>query len=201
MKRTTPALLTVLVLFVLVSPAIGAPATPHEREQARAFFLFITFAPALLLLMAFPVALVCRAATNLPARVAATLTERPGAASLLGAANLMLMAILGWAGEQVAILGIISALFLIALAVAVFFGFTSVAVLLGRRLFGGGPRGETVGAFALGWLVLSGLTLLPIVGFLLHLWFAAKGVGAVVLSLGGTMGEGVANSDQMGPAQ
>jgi hypothetical protein len=188
MKLATPALLTVLMLFVLVSPAFGAEATVQEKYQARAFFLFITFAPALFMLMALPVALVCRASTNFPARVAATLTEKPGAASLLGAANLMLMAILGWAGEQVAIIGIIGAVFLLALAIAVFLGFTSVAQLLGRRLFSGGPRGDSVGAFALGWLVLSGITLLPIVGFLLHLWFAAKGVGAVVLSLGSGKG-------------
>ena len=82
-------------------------------------------------------------------------------------------------------LGIVAAVFLLALAIAIFLGLTAVADLLGRRIYGHGPRGNTVGAFTLGWLVLSGITLLPIVGFLAHLWFAAKGVGAVVLSLGG----------------
>ena len=197
MKYATPALLTALLLFVLVSPAFGAEATPQEKEEAKAFFFFITFALPLILLMALPVALVCRASTSIPTKVAATLTERPGTAALLGAGNLMLMVILGWAGEHVEIIGIIAALFLLALGIAIFFGFTSVALLLGRRLFGNGPRGETVGAFALGWLVLSGLTLLPIVGFLLHLWFAAKGMGAVILSLGGTKAEPAANSDQI----
>ena len=89
------------------------------------------------------------------------------------------------AGEQVEILGIVAAVFLLALAIAIFLGLTAVADLLGRRLYGHGPRGNTVGAFTLGWLVLSGITLLPIVGFLAYLWFAAEGVGAVVLSLGG----------------
>jgi hypothetical protein len=183
MKVTTRALLTAALLLVFISPVLAdAPATAAEKEQAQAFFVFITLTPVSLLLLALPVAVLFRASTRVPERVAETLTAKPGLSLFLGAANLLLMAILGWAGNMVPLVGILAFLFLVALAIVIFIGLTSVATMIGRRLYGGDPRGNSVGAFTLGWLVLAGLTLLPLVGFLLHLWFAAKGVGAVVLS-------------------
>lgn len=184
MKVLTTVLLTAAAVFTLAPAAGAGTSTPGEDQQWRAFVGFVTFGPAALMLLALPLAIICRASTRITGRVSAALEEKPGIAPLLGAANLVLMAILGWAGGQVEIIGMIGAIFLMALAVAIFIGLTAVADLLGRRLFSGGPRGDSVGAFTLGWLVLSGITLLPIVGFLAHLWFAAKGVGAVVLSLG-----------------
>ncbi len=184
MKIVTIALLTALALIALTPTAFGAAATSGEREQTRAFIAFITFGPALFMLMALPLAIICRSSTKITGGVSTALEERSGAALLLGAANLVLMAILGWAGEQVAIIGIIGFVFLLALAVAIFIGLTAVADLLGRRIFAGGPRSQSVGAFTVGWLALAGVSLLPIAGFLAYLWFAAKGVGAVVLSLG-----------------
>ena len=184
MKIVTTVLLTTLVIIVLSPAAFAEAATAEEKEQARALFTSITFGLPLIMLMALPLAIICRVSTRITGRVSRTLEEKSGTALLLGAANLVLMVILGWAGEQVQIIGIIGAVFLLALVISIFIGLTAVADLLGRRIFSGGPRGNSVGAFTVGWLVLSGVTLLPIVGFLAHLWFAAKGVGAVVLSLG-----------------
>jgi len=201
MKIVTIALLTTLVIIVLSPAAFAEATTAQEKEQARAFIGFITFGPLLFMLMALPLAIICRASTRITGKVSAALEEKPGTALLLGAANLLLMAILGWAGEQVEIIGIIGFVFLLALAVAIFIGLTAVADLLGRRIFAGGPRSHSVGAFTVGWLVLAGVSLLPIVGFLAHMWFAAKGVGAVVLSLGGGKAAAPADFDQSSPAQ
>jgi hypothetical protein len=136
-----------------------------------------------LLLAALPLATILRARFALPANVAAVAEERPFVSVLLGAANILLVLLVFAASEGIPALGIVGALLGLALTVALALGLAAVAVGLGRRLFRDEARGESVGAFVLAWLLLAGLPLLPVVGFLVVLWFAARGVGAVMLSL------------------
>ncbi|MHC4470869.1 MAG: hypothetical protein ACYS99_07875 [Planctomycetota bacterium] len=157
-------------------------AAVKDGGQANAWFQLF-FVTIVVLLAALPLATIVRARFSIPAKVAAAAEERPFFSVLLGAANILLVALVGAAAEGVPALGVVGGLLFLALAVATLFGLTAVSVSLGRRLFRDEARGESVGAFVLAWLLLAGLPLLPWVGFLILLWFAARGIGAVLLSL------------------
>jgi len=171
----------VLVLALLAAPALAADDGEAKKQEAAAQLLFFMLFPLVTMLLALPAAAVYRSTVAFPAKVAATLEARPVVCRLLGVGNLVLVALVlaGAAGNPV--IGVIGLLLSVALALGVLVGLTAAAGSLARRFLPGREPG--LGGFLLGWLFLAGVSLLPYLGFLYHLWFAAGGLGATLLSL------------------
>lgn len=134
-----------------------------------------------LLLLALPAAVLFRIRFDFAARAARTLRARPWATRLLGAADLLLVVLLGGAAKGHRLLGVVALVLLLLLALLLFVGLAGAATDLGRRLRPAAPA-ESAASFALGWLVLAGVPLLPLFGPLVFLWMAAAAVGAPLLA-------------------
>lgn len=174
---TRMSLLAALVLVALAAPAFAGPVA-ERKDDLGPFAVW----PAAILLLAFPLATAVRAFHRAPVRIAEA-AEGPGhAARILGLANLVLLLMVGSAAKGHRVLGIVAALLLLAFAILAFLGLSAVAVRLGRRLFRREERGDGVGAFALAWLILSGLSLVPVLGLLYLLWWLTWGVGETLFA-------------------
>ncbi len=162
-----------LSLLTLAAPAVAG-------GTADAAIIGLAFYPCLILLLAAPAAVLLRATTALPSRVEAGLGARGHGARLLGALLFAAMiALLSAAKHRGAGAGTWLAL---AFGSLLLLGLAVVAVRTGRALFRDPGRGESVGAFVLGWLLLAGLSLLPVLGVLALLWQACLGLGALALA-------------------
>jgi len=176
LHRVVP--LTLLVLLALAAEALAANVGRKDDWYAGVAGL-----PASLLLVALPLAVLARATLSLPGKIAVVLEEKPFACLLLGAANLLLVTLIAGAAGQLRVVKWIVLALVIAYLVAAFLGMTGNAARLGRRLYRNEEKGDGVGAFTLGWLILAGVPLFPVLGLFVLLWFLAKGVGAVILAV------------------
>ena len=172
------ALLVPVALFASAGPASAAEGAGDGTGLA-----WMTLFPTCILLMALPLAILTRATLRLPLRIAGILEVNRFPAVLIGAGNLLLLVLLGWGAKRVPALGPVTAAVMLVLGAAALLGLTGVATNLARRLYRDEDRGGSVGAFTLAWLVVSGITLLPVAGLIVHLWLAAQGIGGVVLSM------------------
>jgi hypothetical protein len=169
--RTT---VTMLALCALAAPAFA------DGARADAAIVGLAFYPCLFMLLAAPAAILLRATTGLPSRVEAGLGVRGHGARLLGALLFAAMLVLlSVAKDRGAGAG---TWLVVAFGALLLLGLTVAAVRTGRALFREPGRGESVGAFALGWLLLAGLSLLPLLGVLALLWQASLGLGALALA-------------------
>lgn len=137
---------------------------------------------ALVLAAALPLAIVLRISTRIPERVAETLSAKPWIARAIGAADVLLCLLVAKAAPGQPALQAAAFLLWVLLAALALAGLAGVAVELARRLrpavSAPGP-----GTYAIAWLLVAGLALLPIFGWLALLWFATGGIGATLLSL------------------
>ncbi len=168
-----------LLLFVLLA---AAPAALAGDGGAWERLWGITFGPTLLMLLALPFAVVVRT-LGVPEVLCTVVEERPHVSRLVGAADVVLVLVVAGASDTVTFLKPVALVLLLLLLLAAVLGLRAVAVNLGRRLFRDPARGASVGAFTLAWLLLSGLPLLPVLGFAWFLWMAVAGIGAVPLAL------------------
>ena len=188
--RTTTTLILLVALLVASGTALAAgEATAEKKKDGEGLAAVwnsgvgVGIVTAVILLFTLPFATLLRARFSLVLRAAEATESRPYVTVLLGAANVLLVVLVAAASSAVPVIGIVALLLVIALFVGMIFGLCGVAVGLGRRLFRDEGRGESVGAFVLAWLVLSGLALLPWIGFFYLLWLASRGIGAFLLSL------------------
>lgn len=135
---------------------------------------------ALVLLGAMPLAVILRTASVPSARLAAEMAEKAFLKRVVGVVVLVLLLLVsGLAAKVPQVAGVLGLIFCAFLLVAL----AAPARHLGARLFGDEGRGDSIGAFALGWLLLAGVSLLPILGFLVFLYHLVWGIGALVLDL------------------
>jgi hypothetical protein len=177
---TRIALLTVLALLALTAPAFAEAVEEKKGDLGP-----VIFGPALLLLLALPLAVVVRALHRAPTKIAESVRGPGHVARVLGLANIVLILLVLSGAKGSKVLGVIAVLLLLAFAIAAFFGLSAAAVNLGRKLFADEARGASVGAFALAWLLLAGLSLVPVLGSLYLLWWVTWGVGATLFALFG----------------
>lgn len=137
-----------------------------------------------LLLLALPTALLFRTRFDYAARAARATEERPWATRLLGAANLLLVVLVAGAAKSRPALGVAALVLLLLLALLLLAGLSGAAITLGRRLRPDAPA-DSAASFALGWLLLAGVPLLPLFGPLCFLWLAAAAAGAPLLGVRG----------------
>jgi len=187
--KTLSILLVVLV--VLGAPAIalaaeaGGAAGDHAeitKKDGQAF-LGMMLIPAAVLLLALPAAIVFRAGVRLPGRIADTLTDRPVVSVVLGVVNVLLLVLLATAGEAVPAIGVVAGILWLVMMVVALVGLCGAATRLGRRMSGDGVNGDGLGRFTLGWLTISGVSLLPILGFVYFLWLLSGAIGGTLLTL------------------
>ncbi len=175
----------------LSPPSPGIDATVEEEsgsnEDARGVFA-LALIPALLLLVAMPVALyVATLAPDLVERAATCRSRRPVVTFLLGLGDTV--ALLAISAALAAIhptLGIIALLIAAALLAAAVVGLVGTARDLGDRLLALGDRpASPLRKLCWGWLLLAGIPLLPILGALVLLYLAPGAVGAGHLAIQG----------------
>jgi hypothetical protein len=148
-----------------------------------------------------PLALLASARADRAAeRVEGALRSSPVACSLAGFAGGLAVVLLAAAARGIPALGLPLLLVATAMAAASFAGLVAEARRLGRevrgRAAGEGPAGGSVAA---GWLVLSGLPLLPVAGTFVFLYLALRGGGAVLVALR-ARGEGGARAAATDPS-
>lgn len=168
------ASMTALALAFTAPPALAAGGGGGNEVFA------VGGVTALLLLGALPLAIILRTASVPSAALAAAFEERAFLKRVAGVVVLVLLILALSAGVKApAVGGVLALVFAAFLLVAL----AGTARYLGTRLFRDEARGDGVGAFTLGWLLLAGLSLLPILGFLAFLYYLAWGIGALVLDL------------------
>ncbi len=171
--------LIVAVLLTLAAPALAAGG---EGSALLGF----TVGCALVLLAALPFAVVLRATCDFPQKISASLTERAHLKRFAGIASLICaIAFLNVGKFNVLPLTVLAIIAGFAMAAALIGGLISASTFLGRRLFSDPARGESVGAFILGWLLLAGTTLIPVAGALYVLYHMTWGAGAILVGLFG----------------
>jgi hypothetical protein len=190
MRTATILVLASLAVAVLAGPALAAdPAAPAKSSemskkdgQALVGMMLI---PAAILLLTLPAAVVFRAGVRLPSRIADTLTDRPVVSVVLGVVNVILLVLLAQAGQVNPVLGGIAAILWLLLLVVALVGLCGAATKLARRLSRDEAKGDGMGMFALAWLTLSGVSLLPVLGFAYFLWLVSGAIGGTLLTLYG----------------
>jgi hypothetical protein len=136
-----------------------------------------------LLLLGLPTAIVVHRRFDLPTRAERTLESRPYVTRLLGAADILLVVLVGSAARAHPAIGVVALVLLLLLGLLLLVGLSAVAISFARLLRADPDVPDSPAAFTLGWLLLAGLPLLPILGPLYFLWFAAAAVGAPLLSM------------------
>ena len=155
------------------------------EDGAGGALLSLGIAIAAATLAGLPLALLLSARTGAaPARTGEVIGASPLAATLVGS-GLGVVALVLAAGMQTnPTLGIPALVAVALLAAASFNGLVAEARRLGGELRARDPSvGPDAGATAVGWLVLSGLPLLPLAGPLAWLYLALRGAGASVVAL------------------
>lgn len=164
-------------------------APPAAGEGGfREVYGLVSLLPAALLLLALPAA-VLGAARLRPVldRAAHRLAASPGGSLGAGAtASILTLLLLAGSGTS-SLVAVPAVLALGVLAVFAFLGLSAEARRLGGEIRGRepAPGGAEAGSTALGWLVLSGLPLLPVAGPLVLLYLALRGAGAAILGVAG----------------
>ncbi|HEU4395210.1 MAG TPA: hypothetical protein VFS92_06560 [Planctomycetota bacterium] len=160
-------------------PAIAA------EDGAGGAILSLGIAIAVTTLAGLPLALLLSARTGAgPARTGEVIGGSPLAATLVGSALGVVALVLAAGVPANPALGIPALAATALLAAAAFNGLVAEARRLGGELRARDPAGgPDAGATAVGWLVLSGLPLLPFAGPLAWLYLALRGAGASVVAL------------------
>jgi len=156
-----------------------------EARGGDAWALF-SLAPAVAMLCALPLALVAAARTGGAAgRVREAIGGSPLASALVGAGLGVVALVLAVGAPANPGLGIPALLAAAGVASAAFVGLVAEARRLGCELMSrdAATEGVEAGSTAVGWLVLSGLPLLPFAGPLAWLYLALRGAGGSVVAL------------------
>jgi hypothetical protein len=117
--------------------------------------------------------------------------RRPLLSPAVGTPNGLGLLLVGGAAANGGALGALFAMVLFfALLVLLAVGFAGKSEAVGRRLLAGSERGRAA-HLTVGWLVIAGVSLIPIVGWVVLGWWALGAVGSATLGLiGGLSGRG-----------
>jgi len=189
-KLVTTVLMILGLGFLAPDAMAGDGGASGEAESVYALALI----PALLLLVAMPVALfVASLAPGLVERAAQYRARRPVVTFLLGLGDTVALIAIGAAMAAIHPgLGVVTLLIAAALLAAAVVGLVGTARDLGDRLLALGERpASPLRKLCWGWLLLAGIPLLPILGALVLLYLAPGAVGAGHLAIqgGGRQGE------------
>ncbi|MEN8149509.1 MAG: hypothetical protein ABFS86_06780 [Planctomycetota bacterium] len=168
------------VVFILALPGLAAAAAEEEfSKEDRNNLAGLMLVPALLLLLALPAALAFRAFAKFPDRIADTLSERPVVSVVLGVGNVVLLILLATAGKASPAIAVVAGILWVIFTVVALVGLTGAATNLARRF----RTDARHGTFALAWLTISGVSLLPILGVLFLLWLVSGAIGGTLLAV------------------
>ncbi len=163
-------------------PLAAAPGDPG-------LLLATTLVAAALLLLGLPFAVWLAARGGEALRdVAGSAARSPGRSLATGCGAALVTLFLLGASPAHAAVGLVAIAALLGFSGVLFVGLAAEARSLGLALRGTeaapaeGAHAPAGGATALGWLVLSGLPLLPLAGFLVALYLGLRGAGAALLT-------------------
>jgi len=191
MKTLSILLVVVLVLSLagaaFAADTAGVDSGGEVKEKDGRALAGLMFVPALLLLLALPAVVVYRAFARFPERIADTLGERPVFTVALGVAHVILLVLLATAGEASPAIGVVAAILWLVFLVVVMVGLCGTATKLARKF-----RADAgIGTFALAWLTISGISLLPVLGLLYLLWLVSGAIGGTLLTVYAGRGKAV----------
>ena len=182
-------LLMLVALLVLSSGATATPLLAAGGKDEGAALGALALIPALLLLVAMPLALfVASSAPGLVERAAALRSRRPMLTFLIGLSDTVGLLAIGAALAAVhPALGIVTLLLAAALLAIAVIGLVGTARDLGDRLLTLGDRpASPLRKLCWGWLLLAGIPLLPVLGALVLLYLAPGAIGAGHLAFHGS---------------
>jgi hypothetical protein len=159
---------------------------PAAGGNNAAGLVLTSLLPAAAMLAALPLAVLAAARLRRHlAPVADKTREFPLRAFLVGLLVALAVLLLASASGRSPVFGVPALLALAAAAAAAFLGLVAEARRLGCEVRGRDPSADGVegASSAVGWLLLAGLPLLPVVGPLVLLYLALRAAGAGILAL------------------
>jgi hypothetical protein len=169
---------------VLALLAVAAGGGDGAKEETNAAIVAFALVPAIVLLLALPLALyVASTAPVLVTRSTEVRARRPLWSFLLGLADTVAVVALASAVGAHPLGGIAVLLLGAAVLACAVIGLVGSARGLGERLLAQGARpASPLRQLVWGWLLLAGLPLLPVLGVLVLLYLGLGAVGAGHLS-------------------